>query len=228
MSKKVAEEIKAFISYSSLDKEIASVLQETLSYYKIVSFLAHENIEISQEWETRIINELQETNFFICLLSKNFLKSPYCLQETGIALILKKPIIPLSLDKTVSPGFISKCQSKSVTKESLSIEDIIPGLLRFHKIIAIDIIFDIIKNSNTFISAEINFELIAPVFSILTKNQCIKLIDIILNNGQILGAGKCLSIYLPDFIKKCSKKIPNDKLKELNTIIKTSQRITKK
>ena len=135
-----------------------------------------------------------------------------------------KHIIPLSLDDTTSPGFISKFQSKKIKYKSLSIIDIILGLVKVNKHIAIEIILKIISNSKTFQDAERNFELIISLIPKLTKPQANKLLDIILNNHQVTDAYKCRIDYLPMFINQCSTKLPKDKINKLQKIIKPPRR----
>ena len=48
---------KIFISYSVKDKEIAGKVKDILSRFNISAFLAHQDIEVSEEWEKRILEE---------------------------------------------------------------------------------------------------------------------------------------------------------------------------
>jgi len=224
MNIKLKEKIKSFISYRSIHKQIADELKDILSFYGIKSFLAPDDIILSEEWQNRILDELWNADFVICILSEEYNQSAYCLQETGIALILNKPIIPLSLDNTISPGFISKYQSKRISEKNISIIDIIPGLVKINKNIGIEIIFEIISNSSSWKSADRNFKLIIQYLSKLNKSQANKLLNIVLTNDEILGAGKCRTDYLPVFIQQCSTKLPDDKIKKLHNIIKPSRR----
>jgi hypothetical protein len=218
------DKIKVFISYRSTEKSIADELKSILSAYEIISFLAPDDIKLSEDWQNKILEELKNATFIICVLSKKYKQSAYCLQETGMALILNKPIIPLSLDNTIPPGFISKYQSKQISEQTLSIIDIIPGILKANKKIGIELIFEIINNSKSWKSADRNFELIIPILPALTKPQANKLLKIILSNSEITGAGKCRTDYLPEFIQQCSTKLPKDGITELHRIIKPSRR----
>jgi len=90
MEIKYKDKLKAFISYKSKCKQIADELKNILFTYGINSFLAPDNINLSEEWQIRILKELKNTDFVICILSEEYNQSAYCLQETGIALILNK------------------------------------------------------------------------------------------------------------------------------------------
>lgn len=205
----------AFISYQTADKQVAGKLKEILSKYNIDSFLAHEDIDVSEEWQKEIFKYLKKSNIFICILSKNYLESNYCIQESGIAAIKNMTIISLSLDDTNPPGFISKYQGEKVKFEKLSIEDIIPGLLKYGKNEGIRVIIELLGNSSTFREAEHNFEYILPVLDELTDKQADNLLDKILYNGQIKGAYKCSSDYIPRVLQKYGYLLPKGKYERL-------------
>lgn len=205
----------AFISYQTSDKQVAGKLKEILSKYNIDSFLAHEDIDVSEEWREEIFKYLKKSNIFICILSKNYLESSYCMQESGIAAIKNMIIISLSLDDTSPPGFISKFQGKKVKIEKLSIDDIIPGLLKYGKNEGIRVIIELLGNSSTFREAEHNFEYILPVLDELTDEQAENLLDKILYNGQIKGAYKCFSDYIPRTLQKYGYLLPKGKYENL-------------
>jgi hypothetical protein len=210
--------INAFISYQTNDKITAGKLKQELSNYNINAFLAHEDLEVSTEWQNEIFENLKKSSLFICLLSQNYLKSPFCMQESGMALLLSMTIIPLSLDDTISPGFLSKVQSKKIYPSNPTIRDIIPGLLRYNKEEGIRVIIDFIGSSGGYRSAEDNFEFSLPYLDELTDKQALSLIDKILDNNQICNAHLCGSKYIPQIAKKYKKIIPKreyDKLKKV-------------
>lgn len=76
----------------------------------VTAFVAHEDIEPTAEWQSRILDELRHCKAFVALLSRSFRKSNWTDQETGIALAYDKPVIPIKLD--VNPyGFIGRYQA---------------------------------------------------------------------------------------------------------------------
>ena len=108
--------LKVFISYSSKDKHIAAIIKEGLSNLGQSSFLAHEDIAPSKEWQNEIINELKTCNVFVPLITENFKESDWTSQEIGAAFINDMEIIPISVDlpnqSSILPyGFISKYQA---------------------------------------------------------------------------------------------------------------------
>src|SRR5207247_8580087 len=72
---------------------------------------------IYNELKGRIIEDLQQMECFIALLSKSFKSSDWAPQELGFAVARSDvPIIPLSIDGTVPFGFISHLQGKKLTE----------------------------------------------------------------------------------------------------------------
>lgn len=109
--------ITAFVSYSTVDKIHGAKVKHILKQYGIRCFLAHEDLEVSEEWKIRILEELASCDIFIPLLSKAFKLSDWASQEIGIVSgrndIL---IIPLSIDNTVPYGFIAHLQGKLISR----------------------------------------------------------------------------------------------------------------
>ena len=100
--------LTAFISYSHADRKFGGQVRSVLGDIGIDAFLAHEDLETSEEWQRRIRDELLRCDLFVPLLSKDFLKSKWALQEVGfIASRSKVMIAPLSIDETIPFGFLS-------------------------------------------------------------------------------------------------------------------------
>lgn len=56
-----------------------------LNHYGLDVFLAHEDIEPTEEWQTRILSELKRASVFLPLLTDKFITSKWTAQECGIA-----------------------------------------------------------------------------------------------------------------------------------------------
>lgn len=136
--------IKGFLSHSDKDKKIAVDLKEKLQGYGIDLFLAHVDLKGGDEWVTKLFTEVKNCDLFLVLLSENYHKSNFTDQETGIALSIPKPILPICIDKTRPYGFIERYQGeicnpkftpanvtkiakrcKALTKSETSIVDVI-------------------------------------------------------------------------------------------------------
>lgn len=101
---------RLFISHLSVNKESASNLKQCLFLYGIDSFVAHEDIKPSKEWETVIENALFTLDALCAIVSPEFIKSKWCDQEVGIALGQRKLVIPIARG-ALPYGFFGKYQA---------------------------------------------------------------------------------------------------------------------
>jgi hypothetical protein len=194
--------LKAFISYSTKDKKHGAAVKAALEKFQIKSFLAHNDLRVSEEWKNRILQELEECDIFIPLLSKEFSKSKWCDQETGISVnrgaVL---IIPLSLDGTVPYGFISHIQSHKIAETGIDAEILLDAIGTKFPAAAIDALLgQVRRDANSFRAAEAVIEPLAPYFDRFSKNQARDFAEIATKNGQIWDASLCYSDYLPKFL----------------------------
>lgn len=80
---------KIFISHHSKDKKIANALLDLL--IKVTRIDSHfcsskyGNIKYGDKWYETIVEELEECNYVICLLTANSYEQPWILYEAGIA-----------------------------------------------------------------------------------------------------------------------------------------------
>ncbi len=123
--------------------------------------MAHEDIAVSEEWQLKILEEIGKADIFICVLSKNYINSPWCVQESGIASFRKSmTVVPLSLDGTIPLGFISNVQSAKIDPSRVWLDDLIPGFLKHSPSFGLDIAIDQVGRSASYRGAEANFQLI--------------------------------------------------------------------
>lgn len=109
--------VRVFLSYSVRDKKIASVIKIHLESFKLVVFLAHEDISPSIEWQNTILKELKTCDIFIPILTTNFSDSEWTDQESGIALASDRIIVPLKID--INPyGFVAKYQALKINQDN--------------------------------------------------------------------------------------------------------------
>lgn len=189
---------KVFISYSVKDKEFAGKIKNILNYVGLESFLAHEDIDVSHEWADKILEEINQSSIFICLLSSNFLDSEYCLQETGIAASRHGVcIIPLSLDGSIPPGFLKKIQSSKIDPEHPKIEDLLPAFIKYDKKLANRVLIETIKSASNYRSAESYCQLIKPILDELSDNEAAVLLEACEENGQVYDAVGCAQTFFP-------------------------------
>ena len=104
--------IRVFISHISQYKNDAMTIKDALEVFGIASFVAHNDIEPSEEWQTEIVRALSSMNLFIALLTEGYKESDWTDQEVGFALARKVPVLPV--DRGLTPyGFIGRYQALS-------------------------------------------------------------------------------------------------------------------
>jgi hypothetical protein len=104
-----AGHFKLFLSHLASFKSNTAKLQQVLRKYAISSFVAHEDIEPSKEWQTEIESALHTMDAMVAILMDGFKESNWCDQEVGFAVGKNVLIIPVR--KGIDPyGFIGKYQ----------------------------------------------------------------------------------------------------------------------
>lgn len=200
---------KFFISYSHLDKEIAGKLKESLEGFGLKAFLAHEDIEPSEEWQRAIIRELKASDAFLPILTKNFPLSNWTGQESGIAYIREKLIIPLKFG-LVPFGFMGKFQALNFDEEnlkfvSLQIIDILSRKGDKDKLI--NSLIEGFGKSLSFADAN---EKVAPLKKsrdYLNFNQIKEIIKVSFYNTQIFNEGYLAGPFVRELILSNNQKI---------------------
>lgn len=100
---------RLFISHSTAIKDKAHKLKEELASFQIATFVAHDDIEASLEWQTEIESALRTMDALVAIISPEFTSSAWCDQEVGFALGKGKFVLPIMLGATPY-GFIGKIQ----------------------------------------------------------------------------------------------------------------------
>ena len=62
------KQLRTFISYFTEEKHFGAKVKSILERYGVRSFLAHEDLEVSEKWRKRILEELCICDVFIPLL----------------------------------------------------------------------------------------------------------------------------------------------------------------
>ena len=101
------------------------------------AFLAHDDLEVSEEWRKRILIELQQCDLFVPILSRCFLESDCASQEVGVIVSRDDVVVaPLSIDATVPRGFISHVQSRRIPESGITRQLLVePLAAKFPRII---------------------------------------------------------------------------------------------
>lgn len=190
--------MRAFISYSTVIKIIAGDLSRGLKHIGVDSFLAHEDIEVSREWQTEILRELETCDLFFAILNEDYFKSPFCVQESGIAVFRRgMTVVPLSVDGTVPKGFMSHIQSNRIDPQDISQKILFAGIAGHDAAFAVDQLIGLVGSSGSYRSAEANFDILMPHIGKATDDQITRLLKLSEDNSQVCHAGLCASKYLP-------------------------------
>lgn len=107
---KDSSRFRLFISHLAKDKDKATRLKGTLEYYSISSFVAHEDIHPTLEWQTEIERGLYAMDAMVAIHTKGFSVSFWTQQEIGFALGRNIKVISLKMGENPT-GFISKHQA---------------------------------------------------------------------------------------------------------------------
>lgn len=167
----------------------------------IRSFLAHEDIQVTAVWRDKILEEIGKADLFISLISANYLKSPWCVQESGIAAFREIIALPLSLDGSIPQGFAGTIQSMKIDPENVSIKDLLPGIVARDFDFGISLMNNLIANSKSFRGAEANFRLILPYTGRMSDSQVKALLEEVAHNNQVHHAGQCANEYIPPLLE---------------------------
>ncbi len=178
---------KIFLSHSHHDKELAGTLKDELEGLGCEVFVAHEDINPSQDWQEAILKSLRECDAFIPLLTESFAASDWTDQETGIAIALRKVIVPIKIQDDPY-GFIGKIQALKwdIDDEELSFKKLVKVLLDKALLTVEDLILRF-SNSHSYADATLNSELLESDID-FTKDQINSIVRYATGNGQIAGS----------------------------------------
>jgi hypothetical protein len=209
----------AFLSYQTADKHVAGEIRALLDELPIKSFLAHEDIEVSEEWRQKILEEIRKADLFIPILSANYYASEWCVQESGMAALMELTIIPFSIDGTIPKGFIAHIQSTKVEPGKVALKSVFHGLAKKDVAFVINTILQIIKKSCTFRDAEADFAMILPFLDKATDEQVRTLLQISAENGQVLHARQVAREFLPPLMANHSHLLDPETREEIERVL---------
>lgn len=201
--------MKAFISYSTKEKQFGAAVKAIFDKIGIESFLAHNDLHVSEEWKTRILSELKSCNIFVPLLSKSFKESDWCNQEIGVIANRRGVlVIPISLDGLTPYGFISQIQGHFVRDDKIDRGIFYTAIGKKWPEIIVDVLLRSMEHVHEFRTAEAVVEPLTHYFRHFNEVQANKFAELAVNNGQIWNASLCQEKFLPEFLK-----INKDKIK---------------
>ena len=193
---------RAFISYHSTERHVAARVAAEVQRLGILPFMAHEHIDVSVEWRTRLLQELKEADTFVALLSQRYQSSVWCMQESGIAAYRSDLlVIQLSLDLTVSPGFLGLYQSVRIDPAHIDVAQIAPAMTTKELDKGLGNLIELLASSHSYRNAEQNFALLMPHLQMLGPGRAVEILNICAANDQIEHAGLCAKDYIPALLR---------------------------
>lgn len=109
---------RLFLSHLASFKVQTSHLQTALRKFAISSFVAHEDIEPTKEWQNEIESGLKTMDALAAILMPGFQESKWCDQEVGVA--VGRDILIIPIRKGLDPyGFIGKYQGIQAQGKSI-------------------------------------------------------------------------------------------------------------
>ncbi len=198
MTKK--NKILVFLSYSNKDKKIAADIKQGLERFGLSVFMAHDDIDWSEDWRDTVYKNLQECHVFIALLTENFRQSVMANQEAGFAIAEDKIMASLIADDAIDIrdfGFLEEKQAKRFSAEKAN--EIYIAIL--DKINKDDELRDTMQKSLVVVyRKETSPEGVGFIYDLLKKYK-VK-IDYPLTNGEIIKGTKSKAIYRIEDEKK--------------------------
>jgi hypothetical protein len=175
--------LRIFLSHKAKYKIKTAKIQKELASFGIASFVAHNDIEPTREWQDEIENALHTMDILVALMTEGFQESNWTDQEIGFALGRKKQVIAVRMG-TDPYGFIGKYQAITATWDNAT-DEIIKALMKHEKMI--DIYIELMKECNNFVTGNKLAEYL-PYIKSITNIQAKEIINIFHNNDQVKGS----------------------------------------
>ena len=101
--------LKLFVSHLARNRAKVASLKVALEGWGVSSFIAHQDIEPSREWQTEIESALASMDVLVALIEPGFRESAWTDHEVGYALGRGVDVVPLLIGQDPH-GFIAKIQ----------------------------------------------------------------------------------------------------------------------
>jgi len=178
------DHFRLFLSHKSEVKKETAALKNALNSFNISCFVAHEDIEPTQEWQNEIENALFSMDALVALITDGFRNSKWTDQEVGVAMGRGVPIVSVSLE-TVDPyGFIGKFQALKCSWSEAPLE--IAKLLILHEKMK-DVYIKALHQCDSFNLGN-RLAGLLPHINTLSDAQVDSIIDAYKNNNEIAGS----------------------------------------
>ncbi len=171
---------RIFLSHKAEYKVETAKLQEELVAFGIASFVAHNDIEPTREWQDEIENALHTMDVLVALMTEGFQNSNWTDQEIGFALGRKKQVIAVRMG-TDPYGFIGRYQAVTATWDNATV-NIVKTLMKHEKMI--DAYIELLRQCRSFARGNRLAEYL-PYIEKISDSQAKEIIDIYHDNNQV-------------------------------------------
>jgi hypothetical protein len=182
--------LRLFLSHVSAHKAAVAALKMELQWLGVASFVAHEDIEPTLEWQAEIELALRTMDAMAALLTPEFHESSWTDQEVGVAVGRGVLVIPVRLPNNPY-GFIAKHQGLrgDLAQPTALAKRIVDILLERHQTGALmrSSLLTALEDSPTFATSKalsLRIEQLAP----LTAQEAARVKAAIDSNGQVSSA----------------------------------------
>ena len=86
---------RVFISNAAVDNVLARKIRNVIETSIDANISTDEDLGAGSDWESRLRQEIEDSDYIVVLLTPQSVRSPFVIQEIGAAWGLGKPIIPL-------------------------------------------------------------------------------------------------------------------------------------
>jgi hypothetical protein len=193
------DRFRLFISHTNSIKDVAFKLKIANIKYYITSFIAHEDIEPTKEWQLEIEKALASMDAIVALITPEFNSSKWCDQEVGIAMGMNRLVIPIRMGYDPY-GFFGKYQGLAAQKKTVDqISNEIFTILVKHDITKFrmaSLLVERLLISNTYAESKTLIDYLERV-PMITSDMGEKMLQAVKDNDQVRG-----SFYVPSRINR--------------------------
>jgi hypothetical protein len=185
---------RLFLSHKSDVKKEAAKLKRRLAPFGVCAFVAHTDINPTEEWQDEIKNALASMDAFVALLTEDFHESEWTDQEVGYAFGRGVPLIAVKLGRDPY-GFIGRFQALACDWPDAPL-GLIKLLIRNPQML--DAYLNSVPQCESFVQGNALAEAL-PFIKTLTEQQAERLVLAYNTNPQLQGSFGFNGTYLSQF-----------------------------
>jgi hypothetical protein len=203
------EHVRIFLSHKSSVKEDVAILKQSFARCGIATFVAHEDIEPTEEWHREIERALFSMDALVALLTEDYHDSNWTDQEVGVAIGRGVPLIAVRLGRDPY-GLMGKGQGLGGCSWANTNDMAVKVFRLLHKLLPdksrlFECALSAYSASNSFADSGWKVENLLAVFENLTKKEVDRVINAHSSNSQNSDSFKGNGSLLP-ILKKWTGK----------------------